>query len=106
MGKVWNVADIAVCRSGANTCAELVSCGVPSILVPYPLAADGHQEANARVLAQMGGAILVKQDELERLGQCVATVAEQLGEMRGRLERYRLGMERPTLAQIVREQLA
>jgi len=49
-------ADFGVCRAGALTVAELALAGLPSLLVPYPYAADDHQRANARALAERGAA--------------------------------------------------
>jgi UDP-N-acetylglucosamine--N-acetylmuramyl-(pentapeptide) pyrophosphoryl-undecaprenol N-acetylglucosamine transferase len=49
-------ADFGVCRAGALTVAELALAGLPSLLVPYPHAADDHQRANARALADRGAA--------------------------------------------------
>lgn len=65
MSDVWAVADIAISRSGASSCAELTACGVPSVLLPYPYHADMHQRANAKVLADAGAAILID-DEKDR----------------------------------------
>jgi len=50
-------ADLALCRAGALTVAELALAGLPSLLVPYPYAADDHQAANARELEQVGAAV-------------------------------------------------
>jgi UDP-N-acetylglucosamine--N-acetylmuramyl-(pentapeptide) pyrophosphoryl-undecaprenol N-acetylglucosamine transferase len=49
-------ADLGLCRSGAITVAELALARLPSLLVPYPFAADDHQTANARELARAGAA--------------------------------------------------
>ena len=55
-------AHLVVARSGASTVAELTCLGRPAILVPYPHAIDDHQTANARALADCGGAWLMAQD--------------------------------------------
>ncbi|MBW2363107.1 MAG: undecaprenyldiphospho-muramoylpentapeptide beta-N-acetylglucosaminyltransferase [Deltaproteobacteria bacterium] len=47
-------ADLALCRAGALTVAELALAGLPALLVPYPFAADDHQTANAKALAESG----------------------------------------------------
>lgn len=65
MADVWAVADLAVSRSGASSCAELTACGVPSLLFPYPFHKDLHQRANASVLSDAGAAVLLD-DEKER----------------------------------------
>ena len=58
------VADVAVSRAGANTVHELAVCGLPAILVPYPHATGGHQEANARALERAGAAEVVLDRDL------------------------------------------
>ena len=69
MAAAYSGADLAVCRAGATTVAELAAAGLPSILVPFPYAVDDHQTTNARFLADAGAAILVSQADLtaERL---------------------------------------
>jgi UDP-N-acetylglucosamine--N-acetylmuramyl-(pentapeptide) pyrophosphoryl-undecaprenol N-acetylglucosamine transferase len=52
-------SDLALCRSGALTVAELAMAGLPALLVPYPHAADDHQTANARAAADAGAAIVL-----------------------------------------------
>jgi len=64
MKAAYEWADIVLCRAGAMTIAELSAAGVASILVPYPFAADDHQTANARFLADRSAAILVPENEL------------------------------------------
>ena len=59
MPLVYGAADVVVCRAGAMTVAELAVTGVPAILVPLPGAPSDHQSANARVLEQVGAAVLL-----------------------------------------------
>ncbi|MGQ0663357.1 MAG: undecaprenyldiphospho-muramoylpentapeptide beta-N-acetylglucosaminyltransferase [Pseudomonadota bacterium] len=53
------LAQIAICRAGASSVAELATVGRPAILVPYPFATDDHQAANARALEKGGGAWVI-----------------------------------------------
>lgn len=64
MGRVYAAADLVVSRAGAGTLAELSALGCPAILVPYPHAADGHQDANAAAAARTGGAEILPETEL------------------------------------------
>ena len=52
-------------RRGATTLAELSVAGLPALLVPYPFAADDHQAENAAELVEAGGALMVRQGELD-----------------------------------------
>jgi len=71
-------ADLVICRSGAGAVSELAAAGKPSILVPFPFAADDHQTRNAEALERGGAARLVRDAEFtgERL---FATVQELSG---------------------------
>jgi UDP-N-acetylglucosamine--N-acetylmuramyl-(pentapeptide) pyrophosphoryl-undecaprenol N-acetylglucosamine transferase len=64
MREAYAAADLVVCRAGAMTIAELTVSGKPSILVPYPYAADDHQRVNAEVLVHGGAARMVLDAEL------------------------------------------
>lgn len=57
-------ADLAVFRAGAIGLAELTARGIPSILVPYPYAAENHQEHNADVLKKHGAAVVIRDSDL------------------------------------------
>ena len=59
MTELWAVADVAICRAGASTVAELTTLGIPSVLVPLPHAPGDHQMKNALVVVEAGGARLV-----------------------------------------------
>jgi UDP-N-acetylglucosamine--N-acetylmuramyl-(pentapeptide) pyrophosphoryl-undecaprenol N-acetylglucosamine transferase len=69
MAGAYAAADLVVSRSGATTVAELAVCGKRAVLIPFPYAADNHQEFNARTLAERGQADLIIQKDLsaERL---------------------------------------
>lgn len=57
-------ADLIVCRSGASTVSELAAAGRPSVLVPFPFAADNHQQRNAEAMERAGAARLVLDGEM------------------------------------------
>ncbi|MBP6634167.1 MAG: undecaprenyldiphospho-muramoylpentapeptide beta-N-acetylglucosaminyltransferase [Kofleriaceae bacterium] len=57
-------ADVIVARAGATTVAELAIAGKPAIFIPYPFAADNHQELNAREMAESGAALMFRQADL------------------------------------------
>lgn len=64
MASEYARADLVIARSGATTIAELGVVGKPAILIPYPHAADNHQEVNAREMATAGAALMFRQAEL------------------------------------------
>jgi len=64
MAALFHRADLAVSRAGAGTLTELAIAHLPSILIPYPFAAEDHQTYNARVFAQAGAAELIQQADL------------------------------------------
>jgi len=63
MAALLQHADLAISRSGAGALSELAACHTPAILVPYPAAADRHQDANAAAAAAVGAAVIVWQHE-------------------------------------------
>ncbi len=64
MDRAMACADLVVCRAGAISIAEITARGLPAILVPFPGAAEGHQEKNARALERAGAAVVVLQRDL------------------------------------------
>src|SRR2546430_2917077 len=72
-------ADLLVCRSGASTVAEIAAAGKPAIFVPFPRAADDHQNVNARALERAGAAIVVEESNLEA-AYLVDTIAALIGD--------------------------
>lgn len=64
MAELYAWCDLAICRAGALTLAEIAAAGVASVLVPYPHAVDDHQTHNARFLSDNDAALLLPQTEL------------------------------------------
>jgi UDP-N-acetylglucosamine--N-acetylmuramyl-(pentapeptide) pyrophosphoryl-undecaprenol N-acetylglucosamine transferase len=64
MELAYGSADVALARSGASTLSELALFGIPSILVPYPFAADDHQTKNAEIFSRAGASVMVRQGDL------------------------------------------
>lgn len=73
MEEAYSWADVAICRAGALTVSELAAAGLPSILIPYPHAADNHQYANALFLVDAKAAIVMPETEMsaDKLSQCL-----------------------------------
>jgi UDP-N-acetylglucosamine--N-acetylmuramyl-(pentapeptide) pyrophosphoryl-undecaprenol N-acetylglucosamine transferase len=92
MHELFSCADLVVSRAGAGSIAELIECLAPSILIPYPYAADDHQAANARNLEQRGCSVLVDQEHMGDLYQEVHDLIYSdwmLERMRSNMKRIR-----------------
>ena len=86
MAEIYSQADLVISRAGATTLAELTVFHKPVIFVPFPFAADNHQEINGRYLVEAGGGLMFKQSELngEKLGMEIKRLladTKLLGEM-------------------------
>ncbi|MBD1936560.1 undecaprenyldiphospho-muramoylpentapeptide beta-N-acetylglucosaminyltransferase [Microcoleus sp. FACHB-68] len=64
MAGLFQRANLAISRAGAGTLTELAVTQTPSILVPYPFAAEDHQAYNAAVFAGAGAAVVCRQGDL------------------------------------------
>jgi len=62
---LMSAANLLISRAGAGSVAEIVRCRVPSILIPYPYAADNHQQANANFLEAKGGAVVCLEESMQ-----------------------------------------
>ncbi|MBI5344633.1 MAG: undecaprenyldiphospho-muramoylpentapeptide beta-N-acetylglucosaminyltransferase [Deltaproteobacteria bacterium] len=78
MADMYLAADLCVCRAGATSIAEITATGIPSILIPYPFAADNHQEVNARSLENAGASVMIRQERLT--GRSLADAIRRLYE--------------------------
>jgi UDP-N-acetylglucosamine--N-acetylmuramyl-(pentapeptide) pyrophosphoryl-undecaprenol N-acetylglucosamine transferase len=67
-------ADLAVCRAGAMTVAELQAAGLGAIFVPLAVATDDHQTKNAEVMVRIGAARIIQERDLtpESLGETIS----------------------------------
>jgi UDP-N-acetylglucosamine--N-acetylmuramyl-(pentapeptide) pyrophosphoryl-undecaprenol N-acetylglucosamine transferase len=74
MELAYSAADLALSRSGAASLSELSHFGIPSLLIPYPFAAENHQVLNAAIFAREGAAIVVEQGQVS-----VDTFAREIG---------------------------
>lgn len=63
MQELMVAADLVISRAGASTLNEIAASGTPSIIVPSPNVTDNHQEKNARILEQRGGAVVIRESE-------------------------------------------
>jgi UDP-N-acetylglucosamine--N-acetylmuramyl-(pentapeptide) pyrophosphoryl-undecaprenol N-acetylglucosamine transferase len=84
MPEMFGRADLIVCRSGASTVGEITAAGKPAIFVPFPAAADDHQNFNARALERAGAAVVVEESDLGA-AYLVETVSALIGDF-GRLQ--------------------
>ena len=79
LGDLYAAAALVVGRAGAGTVTELAAIGLPSILIPLPGARGDEQTANARILAEAGGAVLLPERDLDP-GRLAALVGELLAD--------------------------
>lgn len=100
MDRVLVAADLAVCRSGGTTVAELAVVGVPAVLVPLPIATRDHQSANAGELVRSGAAVLVADEDLDA-DRLVAEVDRMLAGDLSELSARARSLGRPDAASAV-----
>ncbi|MDR1458295.1 MAG: UDP-N-acetylglucosamine--N-acetylmuramyl-(pentapeptide) pyrophosphoryl-undecaprenol N-acetylglucosamine transferase [Puniceicoccales bacterium] len=84
MNILLHAADMVIARAGASTIAECIACHTPMILVPYPLAAENHQEENANQVEKNGCAVKINQNQINMLFDMVDSILsddEKLGQM-------------------------
>ncbi len=75
MAQLYSQADCVVARAGATTLAELAVMGVAALLIPYPHAADDHQAKNAQYYTRAGGAVMIRERELD--GERLASIIQE-----------------------------
>jgi UDP-N-acetylglucosamine--N-acetylmuramyl-(pentapeptide) pyrophosphoryl-undecaprenol N-acetylglucosamine transferase len=100
------MADLVLARAGATSLAETAAFALPSVLIPYPFAADRHQDANAEVFRKAGAAWVLSQDEVKvnRLVRRIADILLQ-PERRARMARAAYGLAKPEASREVVDHL-
>ncbi|XP_017974099.1 PREDICTED: UDP-N-acetylglucosamine--N-acetylmuramyl-(pentapeptide) pyrophosphoryl-undecaprenol N-acetylglucosamine transferase [Theobroma cacao] len=76
MELAYAAADLIISRAGAMTCSEILATGKPSILIPSPNVAEGHQFRNASLMADVAGSMVITEDELDSttLGTAISEI--------------------------------
>src|SRR5258708_10033775 len=84
MREVSCAADFAVAPAAAASLAEIASFELPSILIPFPYAADDHQTRNAEIFARAGAAFVLRESELtpELLTQKISVMIDRPEQLR------------------------
>ena len=75
MEEAYTVADIAIARSGAASLTEIAYFGLPTILIPYPFAAENHQLLNAEMFARHGSAEVLEESRVS--GETLSSLIDQ-----------------------------
>lgn len=80
MPSAYAMADVIIARSGASSLTEISISGHPSILVPFPYAADDHQTRNAEVFSEAGASILIQERDLDavKLADLATSILQDL----------------------------
>lgn len=72
MNLAYAASDLVISRAGATSLAEITYCGKPSILSPFPFAADDHQTKNAEAMKSAGASVVIKDEKLsDQIGDTV-----------------------------------
>lgn len=85
IARAYANAALVIARAGATTLAELCAIGRPSILIPFPFAADDHQAKNADALEAQGASICIRESDLEvgRLAELIAGLLDDPAKRQG-----------------------
>ena len=102
MPQAMAIADLAVFRAGATGIAELTAKGIPAVLIPYPYAAENHQEYNARALEDAGAARMILNKDLtaERLSSVLTELVSEDMKLE-RMSRASRQLGRPQAAEVI-----
>jgi UDP-N-acetylglucosamine--N-acetylmuramyl-(pentapeptide) pyrophosphoryl-undecaprenol N-acetylglucosamine transferase len=102
MAAAYGRADLIIGRAGATTVAELAIAGKPALFIPYPFAADNHQELNAKEMADKGAALMFRQADLtaDKLAQALRPLLTDAAK-RAEMGAHMKSLAKPTAAATV-----
>lgn len=106
MAEAYAWCDLLICRAGASTMAEVLILGLPAIYIPFPGAADNHQEKNALAVVEAGAGLMIDDSELtdDRARRLLAGLMGNPTALENVADRARL-MGRPEAADEIASQL-
>jgi UDP-N-acetylglucosamine--N-acetylmuramyl-(pentapeptide) pyrophosphoryl-undecaprenol N-acetylglucosamine transferase len=102
-GAAISATDLVLARSGSSVW-EIAACGKPAILVPYPFATGDHQALNAQHFVQAGGAIMVRELDLDDVPELVRSLLGDPGR-RAEMSAAMLVAARPDAADRIADEL-
>jgi UDP-N-acetylglucosamine--N-acetylmuramyl-(pentapeptide) pyrophosphoryl-undecaprenol N-acetylglucosamine transferase len=105
MAKVYGSANLVICRAGATTVAELTALGKAAVFIPFPFAANNHQEFNARYVEKSGGGEVILERDLN--GKALASKIDAYAVDRKKRRKMSLrsaSLGRPEAAELIVEQ--
>ena len=110
MALAYQGCDLALCRAGATSMAELAATGTPAVFIPYPFATHDHQTGNARAMQEAGGGVLLPQQDAIKMAEegRLAPMLIELMHDKVRLDAMRKGalsLARPEAADAVADEL-
>ncbi len=107
MADAYARADLCLSRAGAMAVSELAAAGLPALFIPFPAAAGGHQEANARWLEERKGALVIRPEEAtaDLLFEKLSALMGTTGVLEEMAEASRQAGTRDAAARIVEEEL-
>ena len=103
MEDFFAVCDLVVARAGGAV-AEITATGTPSILVPGQFGSGGHQEGNARFLANAGAAVILPEEDLVRLPALITHLVEDAG-LREQMARASGAISKPDAARTIAREM-
>jgi UDP-N-acetylglucosamine--N-acetylmuramyl-(pentapeptide) pyrophosphoryl-undecaprenol N-acetylglucosamine transferase len=102
-GAALSAVDLALARSG-STVWEIAAAGLPAVLVPYPFATGDHQAANAQHFVDAGGAVMVRELDLDDVPELVRSLLDDPVRL-GRMREAMLAAARPDAAEEIADEL-